>query len=150
MISTPWILISQILPIVSTFIWPSMSFPWFTSPWFLLWSLTEDWWMCGVLWKQWLSYYMIWWSLLWIMNLVFDLKTFHWLSRTLFISVRFCVDPPVFNYGHFTIVLHDCWAESLGKIRNVVSRICIWVWRTTQLFFHSFLDNTFIWKIRYI
>ena len=43
-VSTPWILIYQILPFVYTF---GMSFSWCT-PLFFLWSLWEDQWMCGV------------------------------------------------------------------------------------------------------
>lgn len=44
-ISTPWILIFQILPLI-------MSVSWFTFSWFLLWSLREKQWMCGGLWNS--------------------------------------------------------------------------------------------------
>ena len=92
--STPWILISLIFPFVSTFHLPSMSFSWFTSPWFLLRSLREDPWMCGGLWKQWLPYYMIWLSLFWILNLGFDFY-FSMITESFILSPWFWVNLPV-------------------------------------------------------
>ena len=85
-IPSPCILIYQILPFVSTFHWPGTSFSWFTSPWFLLWSLWEDQWMCGVGCGSsgcLIRWFGVLYSGFWILGLIF---AFQWLLRALFIS----------------------------------------------------------------